>query len=163
MIEPIMIATLQKIHTLLNGCQADWVVTGSLGMALQGVPVSVHDIDIQTDHMGAYELEERLCAHVTTPVHLKESGQMRSHFGRFEMDGVQVEIMSDIQRRIDENTWDEPTFVATYREWVDAGGMQVPVMNLEYEVRAYRRWGRQEKAEMLKRWLQEKAQTSMKR
>jgi hypothetical protein len=36
-----------------------WAVTGSLGMALQGMELAVHDIDLQTSREGAYEIERR--------------------------------------------------------------------------------------------------------
>jgi len=45
---------LGKIVSRLKDSSINWVVTGSLGMALQGVPVEVHDIDLQrikTAHM----------------------------------------------------------------------------------------------------------------
>ena len=44
---------LEKIMNRLEDKPIIWVLTGSLGMALQGVPVQVHDIDIQTDKEGA--------------------------------------------------------------------------------------------------------------
>ena len=53
MIEMQYLKTLRKIHTRLEDNKINWVVTGSLGMALQGMDVEVHDIDIQTDKDGA--------------------------------------------------------------------------------------------------------------
>ena len=57
MIELYYLNTLRKICAQLNNCQNSWVVTGSLGMALQGVDIEVHDIDIQTNQHGAHEIE----------------------------------------------------------------------------------------------------------
>ncbi len=54
MIELYYLSTLRKICAQLNNCQNSWVVTGSLGMALQGVDIEVHDIDIQTNQHGAH-------------------------------------------------------------------------------------------------------------
>jgi len=45
-----------------------WALTGSLGHALQGVPVEVHDVDIQTDREGAYEIERRFSEFVVRRV-----------------------------------------------------------------------------------------------
>ena len=39
------------------GMPINWAVTGSLRLALQGVPIEVHDIVIQTDKDGAYAIE----------------------------------------------------------------------------------------------------------
>ncbi len=108
MIEPQYLDILRKIYTRLKDCRAKWVVTGSLGMALQGVSTKVNDIDIQTDRQGAYEIEGKFPEFIVAPVHYSESEQIRSHFGKLEIDGVKVEIMGDIQKRADEQTWEEP-------------------------------------------------------
>ncbi|HEY3364356.1 MAG TPA: hypothetical protein VGK74_04830 [Symbiobacteriaceae bacterium] len=56
---PAHLAALRLICTRLDGKQLNWALTGSLNFALQGVPVSVNDIDIQADRAGAYEIERR--------------------------------------------------------------------------------------------------------
>jgi len=38
-----------KLYERLGDSDVNWAVTGSLGFALQGVPVEPHHIDIQTD------------------------------------------------------------------------------------------------------------------
>ncbi len=123
-------------------------------MALQGVPVKVHDIDIQTDREGAYEIERRFPEYVIEPVRYSTSGRVRSHFGALKIESIKVEIMGDIQKRLDDQSWEDPVKVERYRHWVEIDGMRVPVLSLEYEYRAYLKLGRKEKAEMLKRWLQ---------
>jgi hypothetical protein len=154
MIEPKYLDALRKIHARLKDCRAIWVVTGSLGMALQGMDIKAHDIDIQTDQQGAYEIESKLSEYVVVPVRYSGSEKIRSHFGKLEIDGVKVEIMGDIQKRIDERTWEAPVNVEHNRQWVEIAGMQIPVSSLEYEYQAYRKLGRLEKAEMLREWLQ---------
>jgi len=54
MIPQIHLQVLRKLYERLKDSNVNWVVTGSLGFALQGVPVEPHDIDIQTDKEGAY-------------------------------------------------------------------------------------------------------------
>lgn len=145
---------LEKIVGRLEDSPINWVVTGSLGMALQGIPVEVHDIDIQTDKGGVYEIEKCLAEYVVKPVRFSESGRIRSHLGMLEIDGVKVEIMGDIQKRLGDQGWEEPVKVEHYKRWVEVGGMRIPVLSLEYEYRAYLKLGRVEKAEMLRSWLQ---------
>ena len=154
-----MIATrhlevLRKIVTRLKDRSISWAVTGSLGIALQGVPVKVHDIDIQTDKDGAYEIERCFTECVVEPVRYSESERIRSHFGALEIDGVKVEIMGDVQKLLGEEGWEEAVEVESYRQWVETEGMRVPVMSLEHEYQAYLRLGRSEKAEMLRDWLE---------
>lgn len=130
-----------------------WVVTGSLGMALQGVPAQVHDIDIQTDEDGAYEIERCLAAYVVKPVRYSESERIRSHFGALEVDGIKVEIMGGVQKRLNDLDWEEPVRVEDHRHWITVDRMRVPVLSLEYEYQAYLKLGRVERAEMLRSWL----------
>ena len=64
--------------------------------------------------------------------------------------------MGDIQKRIGEQTWEEIVKVEHYQQWVEIEAMQIPVLSLEYEHQAYLRLGRAEKAEMLRKWLQDR-------
>lgn len=124
-------------------------------MALQGMDIEVHDIDIQTDRQGAYEIEDLFSEYIVKAVHYSASERIRSHFGSLEIDGIKVEIMGDIQKLIDSQVWEEPVKVEQYRRWVNFEGMQVPVLSLEYECDAYLKLGRIEKAAKIKRWMEE--------
>jgi len=146
--------TLRVIYAHLADSKVIWVVTGSLGMALQGVKVEVHDIDLQTDPAGVYEIERLLSEFVTIPVRYVASERIRSHLGKLEINDVKVEIIGGVQKRLDDETWEEPVRVESYRRWVELEGMRIPVLSLAYEYQAYLRMGRIEKAEMLRRWLQ---------
>ena len=123
-------------------------------MALQGMTVDVHDIDIQTDKEGAYEIERRFSKYVVKPVRYIISERIRSHLGALEIGGIKVEIMGEIQKRLDDQTWEEPVKVELHKCWAEIDGMQIPVLSLEYEYQAYLKLGRTEKAEMLRNWLQ---------
>src|SRR5690606_41774107 len=116
-IQPIYLQVLRKIHNGLAGSSAVWVVTGSLGMALQGMPVTVNDIDIQTDRSGAYEIERRFAPFVTRKVTFSEAETIRSHFGSLTIDGIRVEIMGDIQKRLEDGSWEEPVDPAPFRRY----------------------------------------------
>ncbi|ASJ02463.1 hypothetical protein A3L09_03935 [Thermococcus profundus] len=146
---------LRRIYERLSKSDVTWAVTGSLGFALQGIPVEPHDIDIQTDREGAYEIERLFSEFVIEPVKFKESERIRSHFGALMIDGIKVEIMGDIQKRVNDE-WEEPVDVNRYRRFVEVEGMKIPVLDLEYEYQAYLKLGRIEKAEMLRRFLAER-------
>ena len=123
-------------------------------MALQGMDVQVHDIDLQTDEQGAYEMENKLREYVVTPVRFVQSERMCSHLGKLEMEGIQVEIMGALQKRDVDQEWEKPVRVEDHRRWVELEGMQIPVFSLEYEYQAYLKLGRVEKAAMLKEWIE---------
>ena len=149
MIPATHLQVLRRLYKLLAGTKATWVLTGSLGLALRGVETDVHDVDVQTDHAGALELERLLAAYVVRPVELKEDPLVRSYLGAAEIDGVEIEIIGDIQKRIPGGPWGPPPDLACLATTVDAGGLPVRVLPLEYERDAYRAMGRPEKAGLI--------------
>ena len=153
MIDPVYLNVLRQIHARLSNTDVNWVVTGSLGFALQGVPVQPNDIDIQTDKVGAYAIESLFSDVVTRRVKFSATERIQSHFGALQIDGIQVEIMGDIQKRGADGVWEEIVDPARYRLMVEIDGMLVPVLSLEYEYEAYLKFGRTERAKMLRRWL----------
>jgi hypothetical protein len=148
---------VRTIHAALLESQVDWAVTGSLGMALQGMDLPINDIDIQTDEDGAYEVERRLAQYVVVPVLYKASERMRSRLGKLNVEGVQVEILGGIQKRLQDGEWEPPVQVAQHRLWVEVDGLSIPVLTLEYEYQAYKLMGRDEKAAKIRQWLDQQA------
>jgi len=153
MIKPEYLCVLRKIYDRLKSENVNWVVTGSLSFALQGVPIEIHDIDIQTDKAGAYEIERLFSGFVSEKVRFSSTEKIRSHFGRLTIDGVKVEIMGDIQKRLEDGSWENPVDLNKHKKFVEIQGMKIPVLSLEYEYQAYLKLGRIERAEMLRRWL----------
>ncbi len=156
-IDPTYLNILRQIYTRLKDSSINWAVTGSLGFALQNVPAATpHDIDLQTDEAGAYEIERLLSEHVTRNVAFSSAENIRSHFGALTIDGIKVEIMGDISKRLEDSTWERPVDLERYKQFVEVEGMQVPVLSLEYEYQAYLKLGRLEKAQMLRKVLQDR-------
>lgn len=154
MIETRYRQVLHKIHARLKNTQVIWVITGSFGMVLQGMDLPVHDIDLQTDQAGAYAIESKFSEYVTIPVHDLQSERMRSYLGRLDIEGVTVEIMGALQKRIDTHIWEQPVRVEAYRKWVEIDGMRIPVLSLDYEYEAYLKLGRVRKAAKIREWLE---------
>ena len=154
MIPATHLRVLRRVRGLLANTEVMWVLTGSLGLALQGVETDVHDIDVQTDRAGALELARLLAEYVVRPVVLKEDALVRSYLGAAEIDGVEVEIIGDIQKRPPGGRWGPPPDLARLAVTMEAGGFPVRVLPLEYERDAYRAMGRFEKAELIDRALQ---------
>ncbi len=136
-------SVLRHIAQKLDESGMAYTVVGGASPALHGVPVPVNDLDIETDANSAYRFEELFREHVAVPVSLRESETYRSLFGRFDFDGVSVEIMGDLQRREGED-W-VPTAAQTGTA-VDLDGIKVRVSWLEEETLAYIRRGRLERA-----------------
>ena len=150
--EETLVRVLHHLAVVL-GQDVIWGVTGSVGMAWQGVPLTPHDIDIQTDAVGAYEIERRLAAYVTRPVTFSATERMRSHFGALTIDGVKVEIIGDIERRLADGSWSKPPDLTRIIHWVERDGLRLPVLDLEYEIAAYTQLGRLDRASLVRAWL----------
>jgi len=153
MLDIVYLKVLRKINAQLNNTSVNWAVTGSLGFALQGVPVEPNDIDIQTDKRGAYEIERYFSEFVTKRAKFSSTERIRSHFGELMIDGIKVEIIGDIQKRLEDGSWENPVDLEQHKRVVEVEGMKVPVLSLEYEYQAYLKLGKIDKAEMLRNWL----------
>ncbi|WP_409344102.1 nucleotidyltransferase domain-containing protein [Paenibacillus sp. MBLB4367] len=156
MINDSHLQVLEHLCVELSDGKINWAVTGSLGFALQGMPVAVGDIDIQTDAKGAYEIESRFRDYVVKNVRLCEAERIRSHFGALLIDGVTVEIMGDVQKRLPgETVWGAPTRLEAHKHIVDIGGFPIPVLTLEYEHSAYVALDRQDTAAAILEWMKQ--------
>ncbi len=153
-IDPRFLDALQVIMESLSGVPANWVITGSLGMALQGLPVEVHDIDLQSDREGAYQVEAALSEFVTEPLHDARSEKIWPDLGRLKVLGVSVDLMGGVRKR-SETGWGEPVNLTHVKHYVKMGDDWLPVLSIAYEAEAYARMGRAEKAEMLRRWAEQ--------
>lgn len=112
---------------------------GGAALALRGLAVELNDLDLEMPKAEAYAFEEHFAANVVLPVAWRETETCRSHHGRFDIDGVPVDVMAELERKID-GRW-VPTFGATH-ETADLGGVAISVLSLEEETLAYLRRGR---------------------
>lgn len=156
--EVIMLLTEQ-----MKGRKLVWALTGSASFVLQGMSVPVHDIDIQTDDKSAYAVAGLLREFIVKPVCFSTSVAIRSHFGELNIHGVKVEIMGAVQKRLPDGGWEEPVDVNAMLKKVLYMGVEIPVLPLEYECEAYRKLGRIEKADSIRRFLELKQQCSKQR
>ncbi len=146
-------AVIAELVARLPLAEVNWALTGSTAHALQGVPVEAHDVDIQTDERGAWQVAERFTDAVTTmPVRWSEAARIRSFFGRFVLHGIEVEIMGAASTRDAGGQWLPPTDPAHHRLLVPMGELLVPVLDLGYEAAAYDRLGRPDRAALLRRF-----------
>jgi len=146
-------SALKFVYESLLDDPVIWALTGSFAFYIRGIDVSVGDIDIQTNESGAYEIARRLKRYVREPVQYRQAPTIRSHFGKFMIGGVRVEVMGDIEKRSFDGTWMVTPPLPTITETVLYNEMNIPVLNLEYECEAYAMMGRTDKARLLRAWL----------
>ncbi len=134
----------------INPADTLWALTGSAGLRLQGLDLSVHDIDLQTDARTIYLLEKELAEFMKAPVHVWESEHTLSYHGQAEIHGLQVEFLGDVRHRGEDGVWQPPVDIQSVLVWVEWRGLQIPVLSLAHEVEAYEKMGRTQKAEMIR-------------
>ena len=84
MIDTSYSKAMRRIYKSLQDRPVNWVVTGSFSFALQGVPVTPRDIDLQTDLGGALAIEQLLSKYVVQKVKFSTDDKIRSHFGELK-------------------------------------------------------------------------------
>lgn len=159
-IPPAHRAALRLLAERLTATNIVWALTGSTSFALQGVTVSVHDIDVQTDAAGAYRIAELFPQVVLRPVAFAGTERIQSHFGALRLGEIVVELMGALQKRLPDGTWEAPVDVRAHRRFVPLATLRLPVLDLAYEEQAYRLLGRVERADLLRRHLTTRRGTS---
>jgi ubiquinone/menaquinone biosynthesis C-methylase UbiE len=142
-VKPRWRAVLHRIARRLNEAGVACTVVGGAAVALHGVPIPVKDLDLLMDVEDAYRFQTIFADHAVEPVALRESEVYRSHLGRFDFDGVMVEVMGDLHRR-EADGW-VPTSAST-ETTVDLDGAPVHVPWLEEGTLVYIRRGRLDRA-----------------
>lgn len=131
-----------------------WALTGSGGLRLQGVDVTVRDLDLQTDEQHAYIIEKRLAEFIKTPLNPWETPTMHSLDGKAEIEGVEIELLANLTHLMPDGTWSSFTDFSR-QVWLDWHGWRVPTFPLEDEAKAYESMGRTEKAALIRKAIRE--------
>lgn len=143
---------LKIVCRKLKGKNIDWVLVGSTNLALQGVDVSPHDIDILTDEKGAFSINELLRDYEVRKVEYKESENLASYLGEFRIDDIKVEVMGDLRIKRPDGTWYKELVIRGAKN-AKIGEMEVPLYPLEKELEGYKILGRVEKVREIERTL----------
>jgi len=142
-LDPKIIEALQAVVQKLKSTDIKWALAGSLSLALQGVKVDPGDIDILTDREGAYRIAGLLKKHEKQPVRLRSDKWSRSHFGEFEIKGVKIEVMGDLEEKTGDK-WTSLSGRLVSPKSIKIDRMKVPVSSLEEQLKSYRLSGRRQ-------------------
>lgn len=141
--------TIRLIVDRICSMDQPWAFTGSLGMAIQGLSLPVHDIDIQTNKAGAYEIQDMLSSCLVSPVRYRESDKIRSYFGLFQLDEIRIEVMGDIEKLSPDGKWIGPSELHSIIKYVNFEELTLPVLDLSYEREAYQMLGRSARVSLI--------------
>ena len=153
MITPSSVPHRDALLALCDRLPSDlpWAVTASENLALRGFDVSPGDVDVTTTAAGVYRIEDLFSDHVArdvVPPEDAEAETIRSHFGALSLHDTEVELMGDVEHRV-EGTWVADPPVAESREFVAVEGREVPVMPLDVEAAGYRARGEDGRADAI--------------
>ena len=153
MLSPAFVSALQTLSSRLADSSTDWAIGASCSLALHGIDVDPHDIDLDSSATGAYRIEQQCRDLLARPVQFVASPQIRSHWGALAIDGIQVELIGDFQVLRGDGSWAPPPDVRQLREFVTLDDLRLPVMPLAYVRGAYCLLGKVRQAALIDRWL----------
>lgn len=143
---------LRIIYDALKDRGINWNLGGSTNLLLQGVDVAPRDIDIVADKQGAISIGELLENYAIKKVEYVETEKIASYFGKFKIEGVEVEVIGEPRMKTTNGGWTQP-FVPKRRQLRNLQGMRIPLTLLEDQLKAYERLGRKDKVQRIKRAL----------
>ncbi|MHB8360750.1 MAG: nucleotidyltransferase domain-containing protein [Thermoplasmataceae archaeon] len=119
--------------TLINRIppSVKWAIDGSASLALQGINVSPHDIDILTDSDGANKIGEIFSDNIVKKVEFSQTEKYESVFGKMQIDGINIDIMGNLRIFRNESWTDiqNPGSVVTISVEID--GFEIKVVSLD--------------------------------
>jgi ubiquinone/menaquinone biosynthesis C-methylase UbiE len=150
--EPIRCALIQ-LAPILGAAGAPWALGGSCSLALHGVKMTPHDIDIITDADGARRIGDALqrIAEEKQAVAWGEGKRIRSQRGIYRLGDIEIDIVGAGEMREGED-WIPPRSPSEWQtETLTLPGSEAAVttFTLEHERDAYHRLQREEKVRLI--------------
>ncbi len=133
-----------------------WALTGSTSFVLHGMELPVNDIDIIADRDSALRIGALLDDCCIKPVEASSAKYVRSFFGQFRLEGVEVDLMGDSCRMNLDGSWGGPAFLPPLIQWVTVSSLRLPVLSLIFEEQAYRLLRRDGRADAIAAFLRGK-------
>jgi hypothetical protein len=108
-----------------------WAVSGSVALALHGLPVECRDLDVLTRAEYALLAASRIPGTTLEAVRFRARERLRGHLGRIAVGGVDTEILGGVQNQLPDGSWTPPARLAA-REIVhiDVDGCRCNVLSL---------------------------------
>jgi len=138
MISQEFIKVLRRINERFQKHKIRWVLVGSLSLALQDVKIKPKDIDILTDKEGALKSNEIFKKHIKKAIVWRQTERYDSFFGKFQINGVVVEIMGDLNVK-ERNKWIELKPRLEKPQFIRVEDMLIPVSPLEDQLKLYKK------------------------
>ena len=140
---------LKNISESLTG--VEYAFIGSVNLYIQGFAIAPRDIDILTTPEGIKEIDRLLAGYRTKDIYFDETEGRNSFRSFYMIDGVEVEVLGNV------NNLYRAVDGLLYKRIIPFKDMGLPCISLEDELSAYKNMGRTEKAEMIEKFLKQRA------
>jgi hypothetical protein len=135
--EPV-IQALTKMGGLLADCDAAWLVGGSCGALLQGVPLQANprDLDVYADTEQASLIHKRLAPYSTDEQQYSATAMYGSTLSHYNIEGVQVELVGSLKVCVEQAEYEVRVrdLLSSYAETGVIGGTEIVFMPLVHEL-----------------------------
>jgi hypothetical protein len=143
---------LKVISDNLFSSKVEWCLVGTSNLALQGIDVEIKDIDIITDKEGVYEANKILKKYEVTNVWFKNiENKISVYSSRYEINGVEVNIMGDIKMFCKDKKWTSPKKALINKKIISYNGKKLYIVPLDFQLETYKKIGREQDNEKIKK------------
>lgn len=148
-----IISVLKKLARIFEENYIDYCIVGSTSLFLEGLPVEPSDIDVLTTKNSALKIDELLSPYRLVECKLRESEDFRSYFGRYRIDGIDVEVMGELQYRKNDR-WSVPFTPSTIKtKYVSLNDGKIRIAELEETYKFCKEIGREETCKIIEEYL----------
>jgi len=150
-----IIPVLKKLAKIFEENYIEYCIVGSTSLFLEGVPVVPSDIDVLTTKDSAFKIDELLSPYRLVECKLRESEVFRSYFGRYKIDGIDVEVMGEFQYRKDDK-WSVSFTPSTIKtKYVSLNDEKIRIAELEETYKFCKEIGREKTCKIIEEYLRE--------
>ncbi len=129
-----------------------YAIRGTASLVLQNIEMNVADVDVICDSETAILANVVFSNYSIDSVSLKESSQFKSYFGKFKIDGVDVEFMGDWQIKDKKGNWSK-VFDGSNYNTILIDDIEINVTKIEDELEMFLLMGRFTAYQKIKRQL----------
>lgn len=161
-----IIEVLKIIYKKLKNKNIKWVVSGSLNLLLQGIPIKkISDIDIMTTKKDAFKINEILKEFEIKPVKFGEKGLIKSYWGQLKIKGMKVDIVGEFSEKFGNKWVNIARKKLKSHKSVKIKNMKIPASDLQLQLKSYKLLKRKKdriKIRKIEKFLKKKSKLSTK-
>ena len=129
---------ISLVYPRLDDGKTLWAIGGSFAMALHGLPAMPKDIDLITNSLGAANIDQKLLEfQVFAPGLHQGDHALRYHAGKYRLEGVSVETISQLEYRQMDGGWKKARDFVEGQQTIKYLGMSLPVVSLGWLLEFY--------------------------